>query len=162
MTKHPTTMEPHNDLKWLDTVTRLMDNQFRIPGTSIRFGFDVLIGLIPGIGDIITLGIGGLLVTTMVRKGASGMVVVKMIGNIILDSLVGVIPVIGDIFDVTYKSNRRNMKLLREHYVEGAHRGSAWPVVIVVLLLVAAVVVGMVYLIAWVLTWYYDLITTYL
>lgn len=152
--------QSHSDLKWLDTVTRLMDNQFRIPGTSIRFGFDVLIGLIPGIGDMITLGIGGLLVVTMVRKGASGMVVVKMIGNIILDALVGVVPVIGDIFDVTYKSNRRNMKLLREHYVEGAHQGSAWPVVIAVMLLVAVATVGMVYLIAWVLRWYYDLITT--
>lgn len=152
--------QPHSDLKWLDTVTRLMDNQFRIPGTSIRFGFDVLIGLIPGIGDMITLGIGGLLVVTMVRKGASGMVVVKMIGNIILDALVGVVPVIGDIFDVTYKSNRRNMKLLREHYVEGAHQGSAWPVVIAILLLVAVATVGTIYLIAWVLRWYYDLITT--
>lgn len=151
-------MPAHDDLKWLDITTRLMDNQFRIPGTSIRFGFDVLIGLIPGIGDIVTLAIGGLLVTTMVRKGASGMVVVKMIGNIVLDSLIGIIPVIGDIFDVIYKSNRRNMHLLREHYEEGAHQGSAWPVVIAVLLLILSVMVGMVYLITWVLKWYYDLL----
>jgi hypothetical protein len=148
-----------SELKWLDTATQLLDNRFRIPGTEIRFGFDSLIGLIPGIGDIATLSISGILVTVMARKGASGMVLVKMIWNIIIDSVIGAVPILGDIFDFAFRSNRRNLELLKEHYKEGDHQGSAWPVVIVILFVILGVVIGTTYLIWQVLSWSYGLIT---
>ena len=75
------------ELKWLDTATQFLDNRFRIPGTDIRFGLDFLIGLIPGIGDLASLSLSGLLVTVMARKGASGMVIVKMLWNILIDAV---------------------------------------------------------------------------
>ena len=95
-------------LKYLDTASDLLDSRFRIPGTDIRFGVDFLIGLVPVAGDVITFGFAGLLVIAMARHGASGMVVVKMLWNILLDATVGSIPVLGDLFDLKYKANRRN------------------------------------------------------
>jgi hypothetical protein len=141
--------DKNQDLKWLDTATQLMDNRFRIPGTDIRFGFDSLLGLIPGLGDIATLGVSGILVSVMVRKGASGMVVVKMMGNTLVDTIIGSIPILGDIFDLKFKANRRNLALLREHYEEGEHEGSAWPVVIVIMILVF----GFIFAVAWLVWW---------
>lgn len=121
------------EFKYLDTLSDLMDSRFRIPGTNIRFGLDFLVGLVPFAGDAVTFGFSGILVIAMARHGASGMVVVKMLGNILLDSLVGSIPVVGDIFDLTYKSNRRNYRLLQEHYHSGKHSGSAIPVILAVI-----------------------------
>ncbi|NRA51999.1 MAG: DUF4112 domain-containing protein [Phaeodactylibacter sp.] len=128
---------PYEDLKWLDNVSDFLDSRYRIPGTKIRFGADFLVGLIPVAGDVITFGLSGLLVIVMVRKGASGMVVIKMMGNILLDVLFGAIPVLGDLFDLSYRANRRNLHLLEEHYQEGKHQGSAWGLIIMVVLLLA-------------------------
>ena len=112
-------------LYWLDKTADLLDNRFRIPGTDIRFGLDFLIGLIPYIGDVIGLAISGVLLLVMARNGASGMVALKMAGNILLDAMVGVFPLVGDLFDLGYKANRRNVNLLQEHYREGRHQGRA-------------------------------------
>ncbi|MEL7248471.1 MAG: DUF4112 domain-containing protein [Bacteroidota bacterium] len=146
------------ELKWLDGATQLLDNRFRIPGTDIRFGFDFLIGLMPGIGDIISLSISGLLVTVMARKGASGMVILKMLWNILLDAIVGTVPILGDIFDLAYRANRRNLALLQEHYVEGEHEGSAWPVVIIILVLILMVIFAATYAVWWVLAQSYSIL----
>jgi hypothetical protein len=147
------------ELKWLDTTTKLLDNQFRIPGTEVRFGFDFIIGLIPGVGDVVSLGISGVLVSVMARKGASGMVIVKMLWNILLDAVIGSIPVIGDLFDLSYRANRRNLALLKEHYQEGEHQGSATFVVILVLLFVIGIIISAIYLIGWILGTFWALIT---
>ena len=147
------------ELKWLDTTTKLLDNQFRIPGTDIRFGFDFIIGLVPGVGDVVSLGISGMLVSVMARKGASGMVIVKMLWNILLDGVIGAIPILGDIFDLSYRANRRNLTLLKEHYEEGEHQGSATFVVIVVLLFVIGIIIAAIYLIGWILGTFWALIT---
>jgi hypothetical protein len=140
-------------LRWIDGFGRLLDTQYRIPGTRMRFGLDFLIGLIPGAGDIISLGMSGVLILTMARYGASGRLVVKMLGNVALDTLVGSVPFLGDLFDLVYKSNYRNLKLLREHYEAGEHTGSARPVIIGaligVLLLFVAVVVGIFFVLSW-------------
>jgi hypothetical protein len=101
-----------------------MDSQFRLPGTRFRFGLDPLLGLLPVVGDLSTLAVSGALLLTMMRHGASGAVVVRMAFNILLDTLVGAIPLIGNIFDFAYKSNERNVALLRRHYTEGRHQGS--------------------------------------
>src|SRR6187551_3055593 len=110
-------------LKNMESMAKLMDSQFTIPGTNIKFGLDALIGLIPGAGDFATFLISGYMLTVLAQNGASGFVLARMALNVLIDSLFGSIPILGDIFDVAFKSNQRNMKLMHEHYVEGRHRG---------------------------------------
>lgn len=139
-------MNPQNTrLRNLDRLAKLMDSQFTIPGTGIKFGLDALIGLIPGIGDFSTLIISGLMVSTLAKNGASGFVLARMTLNIVIDAVIGSIPVLGDIFDVGFRANERNMKLMREHYLEGRHRGGAWKVT-VPLMIFLAILIG---LVAW-------------
>ena len=118
----------------LERLAKLMDSQFRIPGTNIKFGLDALIGLIPGIGDITTFIISAIMLSVLAKNGASGFVLARMTLNIILDALIGSIPILGDIFDVGFRANERNLKLMREHYFEGRHKGSALKVVVPLLL----------------------------
>lgn len=124
-------------IAWL---ARLMDSRFRIPGTDIRFGLDALIGLIPGLGDFITFLISAMMLSDLAKNGASGFVLARMGLNIIIDALIGSIPILGDMFDVAFKANERNLTLMREHYVEGRHRGSALKLLIPLLLAIFLVV----------------------
>ena len=137
---------PAVDLPWVRTITRLLDDQFRIPGTSLRFGLDFLLGLVPGAGDLLSFTVSGVLVLTMVRYGASGMLVVKMIANLLVDALIGAIPVLGNIFDFGFKANRRNLRLLDQYYTAGKHRGSAWWVVFLVFAIFLGLIVALVFL----------------
>lgn len=134
------------ELKGINGLARLMDSRFRIPGTDIKFGLDALIGLIPGAGDFTTFLISAYMVTILARNGASGFVLARMMLNVIIDSLIGAIPVIGDVFDVAFKANQRNMELMRQHYVEGRHKGGAWKVIIPVLLVMLILISGLVWL----------------
>jgi len=120
------------DLRWVDSLTHLLDNKFRIPGTNIRFGADFVMGLIPGAGDLLSMGFSGVLIATMAKNGASGRLVGRMLLNVILDTMVGSVPILGNVFDLFYKANYRNLKLMNEHYQEGKHTGSVWPVMILV------------------------------
>ncbi|HQV78888.1 MAG TPA: DUF4112 domain-containing protein [Chitinophagales bacterium] len=120
-------------LQKLAIITKLMDSQFKIPGTKITFGIDPIIGLVPWIGDLIDYCISAYLMVAMIRNGASGKVVAKMLRNITVDGLVGLIPFLGRIFDIFYKANRRNLILAVEHFEEGKHQGSAWPIVLPIL-----------------------------
>ncbi|GAA4457097.1 hypothetical protein GCM10023189_27290 [Nibrella saemangeumensis] len=133
MRKEPVVSSPAQ-LKQLDYLARLMDAQFRVPGTNFRFGLDALIGLIPGAGDLSTFAVSGFMVSIMAKNGASGFVLARMVLNIVIDALLGSVPIIGDIFDVAFKANMRNMRLMREHYVEGRHRGGAWKIILPVML----------------------------
>jgi hypothetical protein len=137
----------------LDLATDFLDDRFRIPGTNIRFGADFLIGLVPYAGDIISFVISGILIIAMARKGASGMVIVKMLGNVWIDGMVGTVPIIGDIFDLRYRANRRNLNLLKEHYEEGRHKGSAWGVIIFILLALFVMVLLYVYVVYKLFQW---------
>jgi hypothetical protein len=136
-----------NQFKGLDRLAKLMDAQFTIPGTSIRFGFDALIGLIPGAGDLSTFAISGYMLFIMARNGASGFVLARMVFNILLDTIVGSIPLLGDVFDVAFKANMRNMQLMKEYYREGRHRGSAWKLIIPVLIILLAIIIGIIWLV---------------
>jgi hypothetical protein len=135
----PATFDADERLRWVERVARLMDSQFRLPGTRFRFGLDPLLGLLPIVGDLSTTAVSVALLLTMLRHGASGAVVVRMALNILLDSVIGAIPIIGNVFDFAYKSNERNVALLRRHYAEGRHQGSGKGLVAVVLLAFAAV-----------------------
>ncbi len=129
-------IETPTELVWLDRTADILDNKFRLPGTDFRFGVDAVMGLIPYVGDIMTVVIGGGMIITMYRKGASGKLVMKMLSNVALDAMVGTIPLLGDIFDFRYRSHRRNVNLMKEHYEEGKHRGSAWGVILLILALI--------------------------
>lgn len=131
-------------MRWVSRLSYLMDKQFRFPGTNFRFGLDPVLNLIPIAGDMAGLLISGGLLLAMVRKGASNKLVVLMTLNILLDAIIGAIPVIGQIFDFFFKANSRNIKLMREHYLENKHQGSGkgivlWAVIIIVILLSLAI-----------------------
>jgi hypothetical protein len=130
----PATFDADERLRWVERVARLMDSQFQLPGTRFRFGLDPLLGLLPIVGDLSTTAVSVALLLTMLRHGASGAVVVRMALNILLDTVVGAIPIIGNVFDFAYKSNERNVALLRRHYAEGRHQGSGKGLVVLVLL----------------------------
>jgi hypothetical protein len=99
----------------LDALVNLFDTALIVPGTNIRFGLDALIGLFPGIGDLITTATSLYIVHEARQLGAPKHLILRMIGNIALDGIVGAVPVLGDAFDVLFRANRRNMALLRNH-----------------------------------------------
>ncbi len=134
-------------LKHVNSLAKLMDAQFSIPGTNFKFGLDSIIGLIPGVGDLSTFAVSGYMLTIMVKNGASGVVLARMVVNILIDAVFGSIPILGDLFDVAFKANMRNMRLMQEHYQEGRHRGSAWKIIIPVLIVVFLFVIGIIWLI---------------
>ena len=135
-------------LERLRTVSRLLDSAFVIPGTRYRFGFDALIGLVPGLGDAVGAIFSGYIILQASRLGAPKSVVTRMIGNVALDTLVGWVPVLGDLFDVAWKSNLRNMALLETHLQQpaAARAGSRKALVllggVLLLLFVGAVALG--------------------
>ena len=88
----------------LRRMSRLLDNAIPIPGTKIRFGLDPILGLLPGGGDSITGGLSAYIVVEAARMGLPREILWKMVGNILLDSFAGTIPVLGDLFDVGLKS----------------------------------------------------------
>jgi hypothetical protein len=97
----------------LETLARLLDDVFCIPGTNIRFGVDPLIGLIPGIGDLITGLASFLIIFAGWQRGLPRVTITRMVANVAIDTVVGSIPVVGDVFDAAWKSNRMNLKLLQ-------------------------------------------------
>ena len=97
----------------LEALANLLDTAILIPGTNVRFGIDALIGLVPGIGDVVTTLMSLYLVKEARALGAPRHLILRMLGNVALDSVVGAVPVAGDLFDVMWRANRRNMALLR-------------------------------------------------
>lgn len=95
--------------------SRLLDEQFRIPGTRYRVGLDGLLGLLPGVGDAAGTLLSTYIVYEAVRLGAPRTVLLRMLANIGIDSIVGTIPLVGDLFDMTWKANRKNVALLEKY-----------------------------------------------
>jgi hypothetical protein len=113
-------------LRQLNHLADILDNKFKIPGTEYRFGLDSIIGVIPVVGDTAGFLVSGYLLKVMVQKGAGLGIVLQMIGNMLIDALVGAIPFFGDIFDIGFKSNRRNVDLLRAYYAKNPDRPNAY------------------------------------
>jgi hypothetical protein len=103
-------------LEQLERLSRILDTAIRVPGLGIRFGVDGIIGLAPGIGDAITTLLSCWIVYQAYRLGASREVLTRMAGNVALDGVIGVVPLFGDLFDVMWRANRRNVNLLRAHF----------------------------------------------
>ena len=99
----------------LDLLSHVLDDWFRLPGTSIRFGLDGIIGLIPGLGDILAGLASCIIVVAAWFRGVPYVGLIRMVVNIAIDVLVGTIPLIGDAFDIAWKANRRNYALMTRH-----------------------------------------------
>lgn len=135
-------------------LARLLDNQFRIPGTDYRIGIDPLIGLVPGIGDAVSALLAAWILVSAARIGAPPAVLARMGLNLAIDSLVGLVPVLGDLFDAGYKANARNLRLLEGWVGQPAPaRRASRAVVLAVVLGVLAIVIAVLYaawkLVAW-------------
>jgi hypothetical protein len=140
-----TTVDP---LARARALTRLLDSAARVPGTSFRFGLDPLLGLVPGLGDVAGAALSGYVVLLASQLGAPTTVIVRMLGNVVVDTVGGSVPLIGDLFDAGWKSNTRNLALLERHIgapqsAKRASRAVVWlTVAALVLLAVGAVFVA--------------------
>jgi len=109
----PGTLSADEELARLEWIADLLDSKFVIPGTNVRFGLDGVLGLVPVAGDVLSALISLYLISRASQLGLSPWTTLRMVLNVALDTLVGAIPVLGDIFDVGFKSNRRNIALAR-------------------------------------------------
>ena len=142
----------------LRRISRLLDNAISIPGTKISFGLDPIIGLLPGGGDTITGGIAGYIVVEAARMGVPREILWKMVGNILIDSLAGTVPVVGDLFDVGWKANVRNIELLEKH-LDVAESGNSNPLFVIgLVLLISLIVLGFAAIAFLSVTWFWNLI----
>lgn len=134
----------------LERLAWYLDSAVRIPGTQVRLGLDPLIGLVPLIGDSISALISCYILNEAAQMGIPRSVLIRMGINIVLDATVGAIPLIGDIFDVTWRANRRNVQLLQDYQAsprKTRRRSRFFGLTAALLLLL--VVVGAVSLVIW-------------
>ena len=136
-------------------IAKLMDSAFVIPGTNKRIGFDAILGLLPGIGDAIGAAISGYIVTTAAQLGVSRVVLARMMMNTAIDTVVGIVPFAGDLFDAAWKANVKNAALLEKAVLDPrrAKRSSAGVIAALVggiLLLTAGGIVGTYYFVRWI------------
>ena len=106
------------DLRRVQILARALDSAIRIPGTRITFGLDSIIGLVPGAGDLASALVSGYIVLASARMGVPPAVVTRMILNLGVDTLVGSVPLLGDLFDVGFRANLRNAALLERHIAD--------------------------------------------
>ncbi|WP_119304938.1 DUF4112 domain-containing protein [Dongia deserti] len=99
----------------LRRLARLMDSQFRVPGLGVRIGADAILGLVPGVGDVLSGAVGAYLIYEAHRLGIPRSALVRMIANVAFDTAVGALPIAGDIWDFFFRSNQRNMQILARH-----------------------------------------------
>lgn len=125
-------MNSENDSKiqhftaWL---TQIMDTQFTLPGTKIRFGLDPILSLIPGVGNALTTGASISIFGLILVKGVPFKIALQMMGNIVIDTILSSIPLIGTIADIGFKANTKNLKLLQKHQKnnpEGKYYYGVW------------------------------------
>jgi hypothetical protein len=132
----------------------LLDEAFRVPGTSFRFGIDGVIGLVPGVGDVLAGLLSLIIPLAAWIRGVPYVTLARMAANLGIGVLVGTIPIFGDIFDVVWKANRRNYRLLNRHL--GEPRRQTWRDWAFLLLLgaVLAVVFAIpVVMVVWAINW---------
>lgn len=101
------------DLERIDRIARLMDAQFRLPLIRTRIGLDGLIGLVPGIGDLVVFAPSAWMIAKGWQYGASKRTILRMVANSGTDLVIGAVPLVGDLFDIGFKANLRNARLLR-------------------------------------------------
>jgi Domain of unknown function (DUF4112) len=137
----------------LKTLAHLMDESIRLPG-GYRIGWDGIIGLVPGLGDVAGLAVAAYIIAESARLGAPKSVLLRMSANTAIDTILGAVPVLGDLFDLAFKANRKNLHLLQA-YLDTPQRtrrvSIGWLAMIgvVALLVLAGVLVLIGRLVAW-------------
>ena len=162
----PTFAEYRDDLErerlrhYAEDLARFLDTAIRIPGTPIRIGLDPLLGLIPGIGDVLASAIGSYILFLASRLGVPKIVIVRMALNLILNGVIGAIPGAGDLFSVWFQSNVRNARLLRRHSSATMTPSTAsdWVFVVGVLVAALAVIGGAMIGILWLIASLWQLV----
>jgi len=127
----------------LDHLAGVLDDLFQIPGTKIRFGLDPIVGLVPGLGDLISGLLSFLIVFAAWQRGLPRVTIMRMVANIGIDTVAGSIPIVGDLFDMMWKSNRMNYNILAR-YRGGMRKGLVardWLFFLLLLVCAAALVV---------------------
>lgn len=152
MQSPPERVHGKTGLSNLRVIARLFDELIRVPGTNVRFGLDAVLGLLPGGGDLLGGAVSAYAIMVAARLGAPASVIARMLINIAIDTVVGAIPLLGDLFDVAWKANRKNIELL-EQYERAPERvkRSSVVVVIVAILFIALLFVGVGLLSIWII-----------
>jgi hypothetical protein len=136
----------------LDYIAALLDDMWRIPGTHIRFGLNGLIGWIPGIGDAVAGVASCIIVFASWRRGVPSVTLARMVANILLECTIGAVPVVGDVFHIFWKANRRNYRLLiREKEHPSSNTGRDWIFLALILFALIAVVAIPIGILVWLL-----------
>jgi len=140
-------------LAWLRQVSRLLDSAFVVPGTSWRFGLDPILGLIPGLGDLVSPLFTIAVLAHASQVGVPKIVQAHMLINVAIDTIVGAVPVLGDLFDFAWKANDLNLALLERH-AYGNRRASAgdWAFVVLMIVLVLTLAALPFVLLGWLLS----------
>lgn len=141
----------------LEQLSYVLDGLFRVPGTQWRVGLDALVGLVPGVGDFVTSAASFYILAAGVRYGVPKVTLLRMGANVAIDYLLGAVPVVGDLFDAAWKSNRKNVELLRGRSLVPAgeaRRGrlSDWLFLGLIVAVLLALLVGSVLFSLWLLS----------
>jgi hypothetical protein len=138
----------------LDILSHLLDDCFRIPGTEIRFGLDGIVGLVPAIGDVLTGLASCILIFAAWVRGVPYVTLARMAVNLALDVVIGAVPFLGDAFDIAWKANRRNYKLLIRH-IEHPRRYTwrDWLFLVTLLAVLFAIFAVPLVVLAWIVDW---------
>ena len=138
----------------LDLLAHVLDDCFRIPGTSIRFGLDGIIGLIPGLGDVLAGLASCILILAAWIRGVPYIGLARMVANLALDVIIGAIPFLGDAFDIAWKANRRNYALLVRHIEQPRrHTWKDWVFLTVLAFTLISIFLAPLVVLAWIVDW---------
>ncbi len=107
--------DPHSVRARVEALEKLLERAFHIPGTKIPFGLDSVIGLVPVLGDVVTAVMGGYMVWEARNLGMSKWQLIRMTANVGIDAAIGAIPVVGDAFDLVWRSNSKNLRIIKKH-----------------------------------------------
>jgi Domain of unknown function (DUF4112) len=157
-------MSPANEktrISRLDRLSQLLDTAFRIPGTDFRIGLDAILGLVPGVGDALGAVLSSYIIIEAARIGLPKRILLRMVGNVAVESIAGAVPIIGDIFDIAWKANVKNFELLRSYAAGGiARERSSRQVLQLFVWALILIVIGLVVLSMVVLRFLYQLIAS--
>ena len=150
--------QPHiTKVKNLRRLAHLLDNAIPMPIAGYRIGIDPILGLLPGGGDIVAGVLGAYIIVEAARMGLPRQVVGQMVGNIVFDSVVGIVPVLGDLFDVGWKANVRNIALLEKHlHLIQSNQKSDYLFIIGLIILLTLIVIGFATITVSVISWLWN------
>lgn len=133
----------------VEALAWLLDNSIPIPGTQRRIGLDAVVGLVPGLGDLLSGGIGLFVVLRGAQLGVPRVVLARMLVNVAIDFVIGAIPLVGDAFDLWFKAHMRNVALIRRHSASpDASTAGSWAFFGALLIAVVLLAVSVVWLFA--------------